>query len=86
MVSIENSRLGSQLRFCAVIMGLASFAGVAAGLNSPLTEDESTPLAIEHVTVLPMTKKGPQELHDATVLIRAGRIVSISLGAQTPIE
>lgn len=40
----------------------------------------SGPLAIEHVTVLPMT--GPAELPDRTVVIDAGRIVTVARSAE----
>lgn len=42
------------------------------------------PLAIEHVTVLPMTV-GSSELYDQTVTLQGGRIVGIEESAQATV-
>jgi hypothetical protein len=53
-----------------------AFALLILQLSSAMTSNrfpgrnDSTTLAIEHVTVLPMSKTGGQEIDDATVLIR----------------
>jgi imidazolonepropionase-like amidohydrolase len=58
----------------ALILLQVQFATVSAQSSSK----KDPALAIEHVTVLPMTATGAQEVHDTTVLIRDGRIASIA--------
>ena len=64
---------------------LTAAAGARAAADSPATHNESPPIAIEHVTVLPMSAPGSQTLSDVTVLIRAGRIVSLTPAAEAAI-
>jgi hypothetical protein len=53
-------------------------------LGTPARADRPAPvLAIEHVTVIPMTGEH-QTVHDVTVLIRAGRIVAIGNRIRIP--
>lgn len=59
----------------------ALFSVVALAWLAPIPQAAANPpIAIEHVTVLPMTADGVA-LRDATVLIRAGRIASIGDGS-----
>jgi imidazolonepropionase-like amidohydrolase len=53
-----------------------------AATQDPATQSQSRPIAIEHVTVLPMSASGSQKLSDVTVLIRQGRIESITPAAE----
>lgn len=57
----------------------------AMASDSSPGKSDSTTLAIEHVTALPMSKTGAQKVDDATVLIRDGRIASITPTAHASI-
>lgn len=61
----------------ALLLLMSQASTVMASDHSPSKNDSNT-LAIEHVTVLPMSKTGAEKIDDATVLIRDGRIASIS--------
>ncbi len=69
----------------AALWCLTAAASALAATDSPATSNESPPIAIEHVTVLPMSTSGSQKLSDVTVLIRAGRIVSVTPAAEAAI-
>jgi imidazolonepropionase-like amidohydrolase len=60
-------------------------ASTAMASDCPPSKNGSTTLAIEHVTVLPMSTTGAQKVDDATVLIRDGRIASITPTAHASI-
>lgn len=72
---ILAARLRAAFDFAAAI---AAIAAMSTGVASAAT------IAIEHVTVLPMTADGAAR-RDMTVLIRAGRIVSIGETARVTI-
>jgi hypothetical protein len=54
---------------------------IAAALSATAQADTAPALAIEHVTVLPMTANG-EALRDVTVVVRDGRIAAITPSAQ----
>lgn len=68
----------SGLGYVSLVLGLVSAVAAFAGEPDPLPER----LAIEHVTVLPMSDAGAA-LSDMTVLIQDGRIVSVTPASQT---
>ena len=68
------------LSAAAVMLFLLVKSTIAVGQHAPLPP----PLAIEHVSVIPMTVDGAV-LHDQTVTLRAGRIFAIEPSAKTVI-
>ncbi|GFE80209.1 hypothetical protein GCM10011487_22090 [Steroidobacter agaridevorans] len=68
----------SGIRCVSLLFGLLSAVGAFAAAPDPIPER----LAIEHVTVLPMSNEGTV-LSDMTVLIQDGRIVSIAPASTT---
>jgi imidazolonepropionase-like amidohydrolase len=68
----------------AFVLLMSQPSTVMASDHSPSKNDSNT-LAIEHVTVLPMSKTGAQKIDDATVLIRDGRIASITPTARASV-
>lgn len=65
------------------ILVAASLALCGLAAAEPLPGVVAEVLAIEHVTVLPMTSASEPAVRDATVLIRDGRITSISASGAT---
>lgn len=68
----------------AFVLLMSQASTVMASDHSPSKNAPNT-LAIEHVTVLPMSKTSAQKIEDATVLIRDGRIASITPTAQASV-
>jgi len=69
-----------------VFLSIACCAVYAA--DSQPNTSEPRPIAIEHVTVLPMIAEGPWIVRDATVILRNGRIESVAAvnsGTHAPI-
>jgi len=65
-------------RYALAALCLAASVASAQALDPASTRGT---LSIEHVTVLPMTATGPEKLNDVTVVIRDGRIASITSAA-----
>jgi hypothetical protein len=64
---------------------MAAIGAVTSPGAIPLPTSSPAPIAIEHVTVLPMTTDS-SPLADQTVLVRDGRILSITPAAQAAVD
>ena len=77
-----TNRPGRPMLILIAFVFLMLQASTAMASDYSPDKNDSTTLAIEHVTVLPMSKTGAQKVDDATVFIRDGRIASITPTAQ----
>jgi imidazolonepropionase-like amidohydrolase len=84
--SLHRCMIRSRLHAVAAgILLLMLQAHSATASDQSASKNGPAVLAIEHVTVLPMTATGATEVQDATVLIRDGRIAVITPAAQASI-
>jgi imidazolonepropionase-like amidohydrolase len=67
-------------RAAAPIVAIAALVALSPG-SAAADEPKPAALALEHVTVLPMTRAGAP-LRDVTVLVREGRIASVGSSSQ----
>jgi imidazolonepropionase-like amidohydrolase len=82
MMPLSRMPAVHKLGMALLLLLTLSHGSVAPAQNRSSTAAGTAAIAIEHVTVLPMTGPDAREIPDATVLVRGGRITSISPSTQ----